>query len=286
MKLLTLNAHSLCGGQTSCKLATLAELILKEEPDLIALQESSQSADAAFAEDCLHGGMTPLPVHIPLRCDNHAAWCAYLLHKAGLPVFWAWLPVKIGYGRLDEGLALLSLRRPVAETRIIRLTQRDDYADWRTRKALGIRPEGCTDWFFSVHMGRWDDREEPFERQWENLRRSTAAQTGGARVWLMGDFNNPAEVRREGYDLIRADGWQDAWLTAGEISGGFTVRGSIDGWKDRGIFSDGMRIDHIWCSRPVQAVRARVVFDGVREPRISDHFGVMMEIESARSNPS
>jgi len=38
-----------------------------------------------------------------------------------------------------------------------------------------------------------------------------------------------------------------------------------------------MRIDHIWCSRRVPVRRARVVFDGKREPQISDHYGILLE---------
>ena len=41
----------------------------------------------------------------------------------------------------------------------------DDYENWKTRRILGIQPEGSSDWFFTVHMGWWNDEEEPFVDQ-------------------------------------------------------------------------------------------------------------------------
>ena len=29
------------------------------------------------------------------------------------------------------------------------------------------QPEGSSDWFFTVHMGWWNDEEEPFVDQWK-----------------------------------------------------------------------------------------------------------------------
>ena len=40
----------------------------------------------------------------------------------------------------------------------------------------------------------------------------------------MGDFNSLAEVRGQGYDLVAADRWQDAYILAEEKDEGFTVR--------------------------------------------------------------
>lgn len=277
MKILTLNAHSLSEDNSLRKLAQFTDFVLREQPDLIALQESNQTMHASVADGDMLTGMVPTDSAIPIRCDNHAAWCAYLLRKAGLPVSWAWLPVKTGYGRFDEGLAVLSLRRPILETDAVQLSRRCDYADWRTRKALAVRLEGAPDWFYTVHMGWWNDPEEPFLYQWQNLCRSASARAENGCVWLLGDFNSPAEVRGEGYDRIRADGWQDAWLLAEETSGGATVRGLIDGWKNRAGNSSGMRIDHIWLSRFLPIRRARVVFDGINEPQVSDHSGVLLE---------
>ena len=84
----------------------------------------------------------------------------------------------------------------------------------KTRKALGIHTE--KGWFFTVHMGWWKDEEEPFKAQWEsfseNIRRLTDKKE--TSLWVMGDFNSPASVRGEGYDLVSGSGWKDTWKLA------------------------------------------------------------------------
>lgn len=68
----------------------------------------------------------------------------------------------------------------------------------------------------------------------------------------MGDFNSPAEVRNEGYDLINASGWYDCYNLAKEKDNGFTVEKVIDGWKDKLKEKTNIRIDHIWCRHKYQ----------------------------------
>jgi len=277
MKILTLNAHSLLEEDYPLKLRQFTDYILDEKVDLIALQEVNQTIGADRIDPTLLEGMVSVPgAGLPLLRDNHAAQVAHLLRGAGAPVSWAWLPVKISYDRYDEGLALLSLRGPIAETHSIHLTRSSAYADWRVRKALGARIGG--EWFYTVHMGWWNDPFEPFQYQWTNL--NAGVRRDGSNVWLMGDFNSPAEVRGEGYDQIRADGWHDAWLLAEETRGNSTVEGAIDGWRERaenpGALT-GMRIDHIWCLHPEHIRSAKVIFDGRHEPTVSDHYGILSE---------
>lgn len=278
MKILTLNTHSLMEENYLRKLAWFVELVLMEMPDMIALQEVNQSADAAAAEPELLSGMAASLGEIPVRSDNHAAWAAWLLSQAGAEVSWVWLPVKLGYGRFDEGLALLSLCGPIADTDVLQLTDSADYANWKTRKALGVRVAGMDDWFYNVHLGWWNDAEEPFARQWGKLQSGIAARERNTNIWLMGDFNSPAEVRAEGYDLIASDGWQDAWRMAETSVGSVTVDGEIDGWREESRKADGMRVDQIWCRRQTPVRSAKVVFDGKSAPRVSDHFGVLLEM--------
>lgn len=279
MKILTLNTHSLQEDNYEEKLGAFLEFTLRERPDLIALQEVNQSADAPIARDFC--GMIRLPeIDIPLKADNHALRVAGHLEREGVPVSWAYLPIKLGYGRYDEGVAVLSLNAGIVAADICTVSHVDDYQNWRTRKALGVRVEGCADWFYSMHMGWWQDELEPFALQWRRLDAHLSERKGRGRVWLLGDFNSPAQVRGQGYDLIAESGWKDSYFLAQDRDDGLTVRGVIDGW--RGLIADaddarGMRIDHIWCSGEAQVRRSRVVFSGRFEPVVSDHFGVMIE---------
>ena len=93
----------------------------------------------------------------------------------------------------------------------------------------------------------------------------------------MGDFNSQADVRGEGYDYVKSLGWIDTYEIAEKRDDGITVPGTIDGWEDGE--NVGMRIDYIWSRKKVHVVSSQVVFSGEKEPVISDHFGVKIEIE-------
>jgi len=281
IKLLTLNTHSLLEEQYEEKLTWFLDMVLREQPDVIALQEVNQTMTAPeVAPDALPGFL-PIPgCTIPVRKDNHAARVAQALHRAGIPCVWTWLPIKVGYGKYDEGAALLRLNGSITGLDAFRISRCGDYHNWKTRKVLGIRIDGRDDWFYTAHMGWWDDADEPFAAQWSTLDERLAVQKTAAPVWLMGDFNSPAEVRAEGYDCIRNSGWHDTYLLADDRDGGLTVAGTIDGWRSRTASptgSGGMRIDHIWCSRPVPIRTSRVRFNGICDRRVSDHFGVLIE---------
>ena len=278
MKLMTINTHSLIEPQYETKCAQLAEFILREKPDLVAMQEVNQSVCAPLAGPELTRGFCPCAGQpVPLRQDNHAARVARLLRQGGLDPQWTWLPAKIGYDKYDEGLALFSLGRSIAAVDAFRISSCSDYHNWKTRWTLGVQVDG--DWFYTVHMGWWADEEEPFDAQWCTLNSRLCRKKADARVWLLGDFNSPAEVRGQGYDCVRGDGWQDTFGLAQQKDSGITVEGIIDGWRD--AFAqppEGMRIDQIWCSEALPVQDSRVVLNGHSGPVVSDHFGVMITI--------
>lgn len=282
MKLFTINSHSLQEENYQQKLAWFVETILRERPDVLAMQEVNQTMTAPSAEDI--SGYVPAPGHsIPVLRDNHAAQVAGRLQAAGVPCSWTWLPAKRGYEKYDEGLALFSLNRPIVQTDAFCVSGCSDYENWRTRKVLGVRLEGRNDWFYSVHMGWWDDGAESFAKQWATLERGLASQKRDGTVWLMGDFNAPAEIRGESYDCVQNAGWLDTYVLAAQKDEGLTVRGVIDGWQERGVNEDGVRIDHIWCSGLQPISRSHVFFDGRNGPIVSDHFGLLVETKESAS---
>jgi maltose 6'-phosphate phosphatase len=93
----------------------------------------------------------------------------------------------------------------------------------------------------------------------------------------MGDFNSPAEVRDEGYDMIVRDCWHDSYMLAEHKDSGITVGHVIDGWRDKIHSGTGMRIDHIWCSEKADVKSSEVLFNRINYPVVSDHYGVMIE---------
>lgn len=284
MKLMTLNCHSLEEPGYEEKLCLFCTAVCKEQPHIIALQEVNQTRTASVADpsrlalsgyiSCMDE-LTNGEVSPPIRADNHALRAAELLARMGYPCIWTWVSAKTGYDRYDEGLAIFT-RFPVLDTYQFYITGIQDYQNWKTRKALGIRvgtPTGPQQ-FFSLHMGWWNDEEEPFTRQWENL----MAKLSGfppEPVWLMGDFNSQAHIPDEGYTLIGSQGWIDTYMAANSRDSGITVEHTIDGWRN-GTDITGMRIDYIFTNSPIRIQSSHVIFNGVFYPVVSDHFGIMV----------
>ena len=273
MKLLTLNTHSLSGTNGEKRLAALMELLAAEEPDLAALQEVNQSIAAPLWRGSVPSGFHACGATAPLRADNAAARLVSGLAERGHFYHWLWLPVKVGYDRYDEGLAILT-KAPPADIKAFVISRENDYQSWRRRMALGVRPEGQDAWFYCLHMSWWQDADEPFAAQWERLCEQLADTP---RVWLLGDMNNPAEVRGEGYDRILCSDFADAYALASTRQGCETVQGVIDGWHGRCTGKDRFRIDQIWC-RPTMTVKScRTAANGSDRPPLSDHFAVIVE---------
>lgn len=295
MKIITLNTHSLIEPGYVQKREAFLQVLLREQPDILAMQEVNQTVQAeVLSREMLGGsGYVPCPgAERPVREDNHAAWLAQRLAECGTVYSWSWLPAKLGYGKYDEGVALFS-RSPVREAEGLCISRTDDYQNWKTRKVLGIRTEQPLGWFYTVHMGWWEDEEEPYRSQWQVLNAHLGEKkSAGCPAWVMGDFNSPSAVRGQGYDLVCESGWYDTYTLAREKDDGITVAGEIDGWRgqpgtksgksgneEKKKTDEGMRIDHIFCSLPISVLRSRVICSGKREPQVSDHYGVMIEAE-------
>lgn len=281
MKILTLNTHSLQEENHQQKLSWFVEGILKEKPALIALQEVNQTAEEELMALELLEGQYPIPGCMAIRADNYAALVASRLRQAGIDCYWVWLPVKRGYDKFDEGVAILSLGRKIRCVDQFPISRVNDFSNWRTRAALGVQLEGLEDWFYCLHMGWWNDESEQFLNQWRILNSCIAAKRMCGSVWLMGDFNAPDTVPGQSYEHIVASGWIDTYKVAHRKDDGITVPGPIDGWRDlqNREMAEGMRLDYIWCSQRKDILSSRILFNGVKEPVVSDHFGVLIEVK-------
>lgn len=283
MKLLTLNTHSLEEPDYAKKTEKFIEMLEKEQPDIIALQEVNQTIQEneipdIMLDDYIRCGTFNRPV----RQDNHARYVVEELRKRNVYYYWTWISAKIGYGKYDEGMALLS-KKSIKRAQEFLISKGDDYENWKTRKTLGIQVEGCKDWFFTVHMGWWNDEEEPFTDQWKCMSHTfddSMYQEGS--IWLMGDFNSQADVRGEGYDLIRNAGWKDTYLLADEKDSGITVAEEIDGWrkedKRSGVYKNEKRLDYIFVNKPECVRSSKVICNGDHYPVVSDHYGVEITV--------
>lgn len=283
MKILTFNTHSLVERDYEKKLLQFVEMVAGQQPEIMGLQEVNQRQDApALPEEQLKGYVKCRGFQGAVREGNHAARVAGLLWEQGIRYYWTWIPIKLGYGVYEEGLALFS-RSPILETEEFTISRTDDFKNWRRRKILGIRTEEPDEsWFYTVHMGWWKKDGEAFADQWDKVQKGLQRKKKSqGKLWIMGDFNSPAHVNGEGYDYVKSFGWLDAYTLAEERHGENTVEEMIDGWRDTKPGS-GMRIDYIWTLHRERVKSCRIVCDGEEYPKVSDHYGVMIETEEEK----
>lgn len=275
IKIMTLNCHSLEEKNYKEKLEAFVLETVRLKPQIIALQEVNQSINAKAVSDDMGYGYYPCDEEAVIKEDNHAFNAAKRLQSLGYPMHWTWTPAKKGYDKYEEGLALFSAF-PISEAQQVYTTISRDFDNWKVRKALSI--VSCIGnkmmQFVSVHMGWWEDKEEPFISQWENLEKIAERND---RCFVMGDFNSPASMKNGGYDYIISKGWKDTYQLAKARDEGFTVCKKIDGWRNRDS-EENMRIDFIFTdgADDITVESSAVVFNGKNGPVVSDHFGVMI----------
>lgn len=278
MKVLTLNTHSWIEENPEQKLNQLAETLAAQDYDIIALQEVNQSMQAEAAEDDTF--IVPVESHFPvhIKSDNFALLLVKLLREHGLSYYWSWAASHIGYSKYDEGVALLTKTPFKAESHLV--SDIAEYDNHLTRKLLkatlsiGDKPISV----ISAHYSWWKDGKgnNLFQSEWQRTLKAFKSDEK-EMLLVMGDFNNDPSVKSEGYDWIveKTPFLSDAFIIAEKTSGEATVKSEIDGWKGH---SDDKRIDYIFVGNKFEVEQYRVVFDGRREPIVSDHFGIEAHI--------
>lgn len=71
-------------------------------------------------------------------------------------------------------------------------------------------------------------------------------------------------------------------VDAEQKDSGVTVEEEIDGWRDGeggGVVKDAKRLDYIFCNTQKKVKSSQVVCNGKNYPVVSDHYGVMIEVE-------
>ena len=279
LTVLSLNLHCFQEPEPFAKLELIAQAILEHQPDVVALQEAAQDR---YAPERL-----TVEPGVVLREGNAALWLVERLRAAGQDWHGAWDWAHYGWDRWEEGCAVLS-RHPIrhAESRYITQGAHTDF--WKSRKPVaavidvaGVGPLAV----FSVHLGWWDDADEPFAACLQRLRSWQAEHLlrhGLDRSQLLtaGDFN--IEAGTEGYNfLVETGPWRDAWLEA-EPDGMLvpTIGGAIDGWENA---PGALRIDYVFLEQasPLRVTCMERLFTGA-EIRVSDHVGLLVRLDSHR----
>ena len=261
MKLLTLNCHSWQEENQIAKIKILAKTIQEKSYDVIALQEVSQLMN----EQIIDGN---------IKKGNFGLVLLNELQKLGVTNYQlVWDFSHIGYDIYEEGLAILT-KHPILETYSFFVSENKDTNYWKTRKIVGAnisyhdKPIAS----YSCHLGWWHDEEEPCKFQMDSLLQKLDRSHP---YFLMGDFNNSADIRDEGYDYLLSNGLYDTYKLAEDKDSGITVKGKIAGWDEN---KQDLRIDLILSSDEVKVLSSKVIFNGEHKPVVSDHYGVETEI--------
>ena len=262
-KFLTLNTHSWLGNEPEKDLEILGQKIIKEDYDVIALQEINQLKDSQVITNSYYDLKNQHPLHV----DNYALKLVEYLQQKGASYNFVWTYNHIGYDKYHEGVALLS-KEPFSETKSVLTSSVADEFDYHTRRALlgKTTVAGKQIWAISSHFSWWKDG---FKAEWTRLEKSLQGET--LPLVIMGDFNNPENT--PGHELVLASplGLKDSHLAARKVTGGPTILQDIDGWENN---DKALRIDFIFVSQQLEVKESHVLFDGKKSPLISDHFGV------------
>lgn len=257
MKLLTLNCHSWQEENQMHKIKYLAEVINNKDYDVVALQEVSQLIESEVIE-------------YPIKKDNFAILLKQELdnyNKDKYSFYWDFS--HIGFDKYEEGLAIFT-KHKVIDNESFLITNSSDKNYWKTRKIVKskISYKDKIINFYSCHLGWWNDLEEPFDYQVDNLLKKSEPNEYS---FFMGDFNNNAFVRNEGYDYLISKGLKDLFVLANERDSGITVKGKIDGWDEN---KEKLRLDLVLSNNNIEVKTSKVIFNGKNKDIISDHFGV------------
>ncbi len=261
MKLLTLNCHAWQEENQIEKIKHLAAVIKEKQYDVIALQEVMQLIDPTDGEK--------------VKQDNYAVVLLSELMKLGVTDYqFVWDLAHIGFDIYEEGLAILT-RCEIKQAKSFLITKHDDIHTFRTRRVVGleIMHENQPISVYSCHLGWYHDEEEPFKGQVDEL---VANLNDSQLNIVMGDFNNDANIRGEGYDYLLSKGLMDTYTLAETKDNGMTVEGKIDGWSEN---KKDLRIDLVLTNQPVTVKSSHVIFNGKNQEIVSDHYGVEVELD-------
>ena len=257
MRLLTLNCHSWIEDNQLEKIKHIAETIKENQYDVIALQEVSQLIESE-------------KIDANIKKDNFAKVLIdelNALDEYGYSFIWDYS--HIGYDLYVEGLALLT-KHPIVDSKSFYVSKSDDKTNYKSRNivAATINIDGELIDFYSCHLGWWHDEVEPFKYQADKLIEQVKDDK---LAFIMGDFNNNAFVRNEGYDYLIEKGFIDTYSSAKEKDNGITVKGEIAGWESE---NSNKRLDIIFSNRKVEVLESKVIFNELNRKVVSDHSGV------------
>lgn len=267
LRVLTLNLHCYQEDNQLEKFKLIAKAIYENSIDVILFQEAAQHKDSVVIKT-LNG--------IKIKSDNAIELIKNELMLLGVDYEFLWDWSHYGWEVWEEGLGILS-KHPIVLQSSNYITSSSSQEFWLSRKALEVNIDvnGAVINFVNVHAGFWNDNEESYQAQLENLLKLNQQDTP---VLFAGDFN--VEAGTPGYEyILNRSKFRDLDLEVN--SGGMfnpTIGGVIDGWED--IDGRGKRIDFLFTSSErIVCEKVNRIFTKDNYGEVSDHFGLLAEID-------
>lgn len=282
--MLTLNCHSLQGFDTKQQITELVDQIVREKVTVFALQEANQPQDTPIIKsETLNQVNYIKPKEEqskPIREGNFAYLLQCALCKVKLNFSWSWCAAHQLLGKYDEGLALFSLS-PLYQVSAEKIDIHPDItAGTRVHKILSGKLHNAEETLLvTTHLdGQTTQR---FTLEWDCFYRKLK-YLGALHLptYILANFNVDAEEDRHGYEYMCRE-LQDTYVTAISKGDGMTVRGQLDGWGKKEL---ARRIDYILTNANHEVTSSRICFDGYESQKISDHAGVIIEVEMDKTS--
>lgn len=278
--MLTLNCHSLQGFDTQKQIMEIVDQIVREKVTIFALQEANQPQDTPIiAAEILRASNYIEPKEIngkKIREGNFAYLLQCALKKVKLEFNWSWCAGHQLLDKYDEGLALFSLGelQDVSADEIV-IESKSHFDNIRGHKILSAKLCSCEETLLvTTHLdGQTTQR---FTLEWDSF--YSKLKKLGVKclpTYVLANFNVDAEEDRVGYEYMCQE-LQDTYVKAISKGDGMTVRGQLDGWGKKEI---ARRIDYILTNAKDEISSSRICFDGYESQKISDHAGVIIEVE-------
>ncbi len=247
IRILTLNLHCFAEEEIENKQNLIAKEIIKNNIDIIFLQEVAQTKGEL------------------INSDNYGLNIVEILKAFGMDYYFYYEGFKRSFDVYEEGLGFIS-KYPLKsqQTRVISNT--NDYDNWKTRKILECDLEffGKTIKIATTHFG-WSDESEVFEKQFS---KGTETFDSQKLTILAGDFNITPKSKE--YKYIIDNGWLD--LSKDQTD--FYLEPTFKG--DQTTKDSRVRLDYIMANKPVKVIEKMVLFN---EVYVSDHFGLYMILD-------
>jgi len=253
MKILTLNLHCFEEETLDDNQQLISDFIRELDIDIIYLQEVAQSFNSSVYDG-------------RIKTDNYGKRIMDKLVNMGLTYFYYYDYGKQAFGKVDEGLGIISKYRMLNKESFY-VSRETSYDTWWTRKIIkaSIRYNNTIIDLVNVHLG-WTGYDEIFENQVDLLIDNLDFDNTNL---IAGDFN--VSENSDGYKYVLSKGLNDLYFNNNmDYFHDVTHRDYIDEKKI------ATRIDYVMSNEEFDTKDRKIVF---KDKRVSDHFGVYIEIE-------